>query len=161
MRNLPMAIFLSSAFIFQTTVFAEGLCPNDELEVFNCQHTQKFASLCKKKETGIFTYRHGTKDNIDLIISDEDNHKGSVFYFSNTTYAGGGEAHIRFSKGKFTYFLYDKTIKTDDGPEFSAGIAVYRGASKISNSLCLNDASIHQDAYIDITKETYKDIKAE
>ncbi|MBP0630868.1 MULTISPECIES: hypothetical protein [unclassified Cupriavidus] len=45
-----MAIFLSSAFIFQTTVFAEGLCPNDELEVFNCQHTQKFASLCKKKK---------------------------------------------------------------------------------------------------------------
>jgi hypothetical protein len=95
---------------------------------------------------------------IDLEVSDMALKKRPVFYFSNFSYSGGGEAHIRFSRKKYIYYLYDKTEKTDDGPRFSAGVVVYRNDKKISHKICENDASIHQTAYDEMTKEPYRNI---
>jgi len=95
-----------------------------------------------------------------MEMSDQGQQRGRVFHFSNTPYAGGGEAHIRFSVGKYTYFLYDKTIKTESGHDFSAGVVVYRDQVKVSNKVCDNDASIRENAYSNLTKEEYEDIKS-
>jgi hypothetical protein len=133
-------------------VHSEGICKDNEAIIFNCEMPKSVSSLCRSKDSGIFTYQ------INLELSDRGISKGQSFYFSNTPYAGGGEAHIRISRSGYTYYLYDKTVKTEDGPAFSAGIVVYRGERKISNLICSNDASIRRNAYDDITKESYRSI---
>ncbi|WP_143286479.1 hypothetical protein [Burkholderia ubonensis] len=72
------------------------------------------------------TYRNGNGGRVGLQISDGKRIK-KVIYFPNIPYAGGGEAHIRFSRLGYTYYLYDKTIGSDEELTFSAGIVVYRG----------------------------------
>lgn len=139
-------------------VSAEGICTAGEAAIFNCDLRGGAASLCESNSEGILTYRHKTRNSIDLEISDGADRRGKVFHFSSTHYAGGGEAHIRFAGGGYTYFLYDKTVKTEDGSDFSAGIIVYKGNINIATYVCTNDASIRQSAYLIIKEEGYKDI---
>lgn len=49
---------------------------------------------------------------------------------------------------------------TDEGPDFSAGIVVYRKSKRIADLTCNNDASIHQEAYEQMPTEAYRDIDA-
>ncbi|RKT13439.1 hypothetical protein B0G69_6589 [Paraburkholderia sp. RAU2J] len=160
-KNIYPVFLLAIIFNSTTTAHAEGMCGAKEEAVFNCELDRTTASLCEMKDTGVLTYRNGTMKKIDIEVSDSGSNKGNVFYFSNVPYAGGDEAHIRFSRAGYTYYFYDKTVKTDDGPEFSAGIIVYRGNKKISRKICSNDASIRQAAYSDITKEGYKNIESQ
>lgn len=141
------------------TASAEGLCIGAESALFNCDLQNGTASLCESNNDGTLTYRNGTRSEINLEISDVGKCGEKVFYLSDASYAGGGEAHIRFQNGKYSYFLYDRTVKTEDGPEFIAGIAVYREDKKIANLLCKNDASIKQGAYLRINREKYKAIQ--
>ena len=139
---------------------AEGLCNTKETVIFNCELKNSVSSLCQSTENGSMTYRNGSDGKIKLQVSDNKKNKENVFFFSNTPYAGGGEAHIRFSRLNYTYYLYDKVIKVDDGPEISAGIVVYKKTKKISNLVCNNDASIRASAYRSIYKEKYQSIDA-
>lgn len=138
---------------------AEGLCTVEETAIFNCELEKSTSSFCQSNKNGALTYRNGSFERINLKISDNGG-GGNVFYFSSVPYAGGGEAHIRFSHLGFTYYLYDKTVKADEGPEFSAGIVVYNGERKISNLSCNNDASIRERAYQYITREKFRSIDA-
>lgn len=156
-KNITVIISLANL-IAVSCAHAEGMCKEREAEIFTCETQKSISSLCKSKDTDTLSYRNGLANRINLEVSESSDRKGKVFYFSSTPYSGGGEAHIRFSRAGYTYYLYDKTIKTDDGPTFSAGIVVYKGATKISNQVCGNDASIHQSAYSDITKESYRSI---
>lgn len=139
---------------------AEGMCTEKETVIFNCELEKTISSLCQSTESGALTYRNGNDGRIGFQISDGKRIKKDVFYFSNIPYAGGGEAHIRFSRLGYTYYLYDKTIRSDEGPTFSAGIVVYRGEKKISNISCNNNASIRERAYQEITREKYRSIDA-
>jgi hypothetical protein len=139
---------------------AEGMCKGREMVIFNCETKKSVSSLCESKESGVLSYRNGVAGKINLELSDNGIRRGQIFYFSSTPYAGGGEAHIRFARSGYAYYLYDKSIKTEDGPAFSAGIVVYRGERKISSLVCKNDASIRQNAYNDITKEDYRGIES-
>jgi hypothetical protein len=109
-------------------------------------------------DTGALVYRYGSMKKVDLEVSDAALNKSPTFYFSNVPYSGGGEAHIRFSTAKYAYYLYDKTVKTDDGPQVSAGVVVYRNDKKVDHKVCENDASIGQTAYDEMPKEAYRDI---
>ncbi|MBR8299556.1 hypothetical protein KDW49_02280 [Burkholderia dolosa] len=148
----------SISFVAAVTVHAEGLCAAKEAVIFNCELEKSISSLCQSTESGTLTYRNGSDGKINLQVSDEKRIKKDVFYFSNAPYAGGGEAHIRFSQFGYTYYLYDKTIKADEGPTFSAGIVVYKGGKRIYNLVCNNDASIREKAYQTITREKYRTI---
>ncbi|CAG9255541.1 conserved exported hypothetical protein [Burkholderia diffusa] len=157
--NVCRAISVSVlAFVSMVAAHAEGLCTTKEVAIFNCELKKTVSSLCQSTENGTLTYRNGINGKINLQISDGKGIKRGVFYFSSVPYAGGGEAHIRFSRLGYTYYLYDRTVKTDEGPTFSAGIAIYRGERKISNFICNNDASIRAGAYQSITKEDYRSI---
>jgi hypothetical protein len=158
MKKIEVIVISLVNFIAISCAHAEGMCREGETIIFDCELQKSISSLCESKDAGVLSYRNGVTNKINLEISDGDAGKVKVFYFSSTPYAGGGEAHIRFSKAGYTYYLYDKTIKTDDGPTFSGGIVVYKGARKISNLVCGNDASIHQNAYRDIAKERYRSI---
>lgn len=107
----------------------------------------------------MLTYRAAAKGKLQLQISETKKNKGKLFFFSSTPYAGGGEAHIRFVNAGYTYYLYDRAVKGEGGPIFSSGVAIYRDGEKISNPTCENDASIHQSAYENMTREPYLDIQ--
>ena len=151
--HLPLVFFAAVS-----VAHAEGMCRVDEKVLFNCDLNKTRASLCQSSDKTTLTYRNGTKQKLDMELSDAGSQHGNIFYFSNVPYAGGGEAHVRFSRDNYTYYLYDKTVRAADGPSFSAGIVVFKGSKKISNPVCTNDASIHQEAYQDIRKEEYRDI---
>lgn len=108
------------------TAYAEGMCTEKETVIFNCELEKTISSLCQSTESGTLTYRNGNDGRIGLQISDRKRIKKNVFYFSNIPYAGGGKAHMRFSRLGYTYYLYDKTIGSDEGSTFFAGIVVYR-----------------------------------
>ncbi|WP_146010020.1 hypothetical protein [Burkholderia sp. WAC0059] len=156
-KNITVIISLAGL-IVMSCAHAEGMCKGREAEIFTCEMERSISSLCESKDTGAFFYRNGFVNKINLDVSENGVRKGRIFYFSRALYSGGGEAHIRFSRAGYTYYLYDKTIKTDGGPTFSAGIVIYRGATEISNHVCLNNASIHRNAYSDIPKENYRSI---
>ncbi|MCA8016932.1 hypothetical protein [Burkholderia metallica] len=136
---------------------AEGLCSREETAVFNCELKASVSSLCQSIENGSLIYRNGVGEKINLQISDKKNNR-NVFFLSNTLYSGGGEAHIRFSRMGYTYYLYDKVIKVDDGPETFAGIVVYKKNKKIHSLACNNNASIRASAYQSISREKYRSI---
>jgi hypothetical protein len=151
---------LTSLIVFSVsaTAFAEGLCTARETAIFNCELKKSVASLCKSDVNGALTYRNGTSGKMNMYLSDVGEGEKAVFFFSNIPYAGGGEAHIRFSRSGYIYYLYDKTIKTPEGAEFSAGIAIYKDQKKISDLVCENDASIRAAAYESIIREPYRSI---
>lgn len=158
MNEIKIVLILLINLAAISSVHSEGMCKDSETVIFNCEMPKSVSSLCESKGADTLSYRNGIGGKINLELSDSDIPKEQIFYFSNTPYAGGGEAHIRFSRSGFTYYLYDKSVKTEDGPTFSAGIVVYRGERKISNLICSNDASIRRNAYDDITKESYRSI---
>ncbi|WP_413188505.1 hypothetical protein [Paraburkholderia sacchari] len=69
---------------------AEGLCETNETVIFNCELPKSVSSLCRSSDNGVLTYRNGADGKLNLKISDKDEKKGGIFYFSNTPYAGGG-----------------------------------------------------------------------
>jgi hypothetical protein len=156
MHIFRIILALLIAFAAMVPAHAESLCILREIVIFNCELKKSTASLCKSDENGALTYRSGSNSKVNMQLSDTGKGKGSVFFFSDAPYAGGGEAHIRFSRAAYTYYLYDKTVKTTEGPEFSAGIAIYKGQRKISNFACENDASIRAEAYKSITRESFQ-----
>lgn len=161
MNIWPINIVLVLGLSLTTGAHAEGLCKPGEAVIFNCELPKSISSLCQSDVDGALTYRNGVNGKINLKISDAGENMGKIFYFSNVPYAGGGEAHIRFSRSKYTYYLYDKTMKTDDGPAFSAGIVIYENGERIANLACSNDASIRERAYHTITKEDYHSIDSQ
>jgi hypothetical protein len=158
MVNGRISIALVFVLGWGASAYAEGLCEAGETVVFNCELPKSVSSLCLAGRNGVLTYRNGGEGKLNLKISDEGQGKGKIFYFSNIPYAGGGEAHIRFSRSDYTYYLYDKITKTDDGPTSSAGVVIYRDQVKVANLMCGNDASIRESAYSEITKEAYRSI---
>ncbi|MFX1674595.1 hypothetical protein PWR63_20385 [Paraburkholderia sp. A2WS-5] len=161
MSIVRISVTLAPGLGVMTGAHAEGLCEAGETVIFNCELLKSISSLCQANGNGILAYRNGINGEINLKKSDKGGSNGRVFYFSNTFYSGGGEAHIRFSRSNYTYYLYDKTIKTDGGPAFSAGVAIYKGSRRVANLVCSNDASIRESAYHTITKEAYHRISTQ
>lgn len=133
MKKIKILSTTLTSLLAISCTYAEGMCNTRETVIFNCELQKSISSLCESEDTGVLSYRNGSAKKINLEVSDNAPLKGKIFYFSNTPYAGGGEAHIRFSRNDYTYYIYDKTIKTDDGPTFSAGIAVFKDQRKISD----------------------------
>ncbi|WER48216.1 hypothetical protein CupriaWKF_25805 [Cupriavidus sp. WKF15] len=156
LSHFPILVLM--LFGWSLHAYADNLCKDDEAAVFNCELPQKKSSLCQARSDGALVYRSGRRGRIDIEISNRK--KIDAFRFSYTPYAGGGEAHIKFLNGDYKYYLYDKTIKIDDDHNLSAGIVIYLGDKRVANLICLNDASIKQQAYEGMTREEYRDVGA-
>lgn len=134
------------------------LCRATETLIFNCEMAKEVSSLCRAKANGTFTYRNGKPGEIKLEVASPPAGR-TEFRLSSAPYAGGGEAHIRFTRFRYTYILYDRTVKTADGPEFSAGVVVLKDGRMVSKKRCANDASILADAYELLPREEFHDLQ--
>jgi hypothetical protein len=154
-------IVLAFGIGFGASAHSEGLCAAGEAVIFNCDLPKSVSSLCQSDSDGTLTYRNGRDGKVNLKISDAGEKIKNIFYFSDIPYASGGESHIRFIISNYTYYIYDKVKKTDDGPEFSAGIVILKRGEKVANLVCQNDASIRERAYHTIDRESYRPIGAQ
>jgi hypothetical protein len=102
MKKIEVIVISLVNFIAISCAHAEGMCREGETIIFDCELQKSISSLCESKDAGVLSYRNGVTNKINLEISDGDAGKVKVFYFSSTPYAGGGEAHIRFSKAGYT-----------------------------------------------------------
>jgi hypothetical protein len=136
------------------------MCSVGERVLFTCNFKSSTASLCLGADGKFTIYRKSSARKLELSIKENHLQKVPVFWLSNTQYAGGFESHIRFFNRNVIYFLYDKSIKMDDGPRDSAGIIVLKGDKIIADFVCESNASISSAAYDVIRTEDFTDIKS-
>jgi hypothetical protein len=161
MNKCLLICLLGALAAIPSLALCQEYCNSEEKPVFSCQIKDKKAELCYSKEINDFVYRFKKGDVVQFqypkVVGGND-----PFKFSSTPYAGGGEAHVRFENGDYTYFIYDKDVKNSDGGlNSTAGIIVKKGGKAVANMQCDNDASIHSEAYDIIPKESYEDIGAQ
>ncbi|MBT8765824.1 hypothetical protein [Metapseudomonas boanensis] len=135
-----------------------NLCTSGEEVIFNCRLNDATASFCFSGSSKITTYRYGNAKKLDLLMQQDEANK-STFFISNATYIGGGETHVRFNNKNHTYIIFDKTIREDGWPTFSAGIVVFKSGHKQAQLECTNDASIGERAYKILIREQFMKIE--
>jgi hypothetical protein len=142
------------------SAFASQACQTSEEQVFLCHAKEKTAAICYAKSSGLFTYRFFRGEKLEMIYPSDSATSGrDAFRFSSTPYSGGGEAHIRFRVGDYTYLIYDRNFRQPDGGLDSAnGVAVRMGSNTVAHLRCDNDASIAQQAYNFMPKESFEEL---
>lgn len=133
---------------------ASSLCTTNEIDLFSCLTGSKIASICLNKDTSeeSVQYRFGSIDKIELSYPKSPKNSTNKFNLSSTPYPGGGENRIRFSIGKYDYFIYDTTKREGAGeesyPVFQSGILVRKGSNTLTLLPCENeDMSIKPQAF--------------
>ncbi len=96
-----------------------SLCRTQEFVIATCPVGEKLASVCGLRR-GQAIYRFGRPGHIEL--------ESTGLRHSNRGYSGGGETQVYFTRGGYTYILFDSTIRTGFGvdglhyPKFSSGL---------------------------------------
>lgn len=85
-----------------------SLCKAHEFIIANCPVGRRLASVCGPRP-GQAIYRFGRPGRIEL--------EAQGLRHSNQGYAGGGEAQVYFTRGTFTYLLFDNMTRTGFGPD--------------------------------------------
>ena len=88
----------------------ESHCAIDETIIFNCNTGKKIVSVCASKTisatTGYLQYRFGPKGSPDLVYPETKVHPNPDVQANTLTFAGGGGAYIRFTRGRYGYVVY-------------------------------------------------------
>jgi hypothetical protein len=137
---------------------APSLCEPNETVLFNCQVRTGTGSLCATKklatQSAQILYRFGSRRCLQMTFptnSDTTNRSISASYMQ---IPGGGESHVTFTRGGYSYVLYDAMYNVEGNHQgdrkklMRTGIAVLRGRTIISDRACTNDAimdwSVHE-----------------
>jgi hypothetical protein len=131
----------------------QGLCGADQTTHFSCQIGAKLASVCSTG-TDELSYRFGTLAKTELNIV-------SPVHYSRTSYSGGGEGRLRFSRGEYDYVVHSGIYAGDWQPDGTrgkverAGVYVIQGGKQIADLAC--------DPYpeLDLNSETLPEHKVE
>ncbi|WP_162067749.1 hypothetical protein [Burkholderia sp. THE68] len=156
MKKSLVMLAVMIQFLCFDVALAEGLCLYKEREIFNCEFSQSMSSLCESSD-GSIIYRSGEKNKIKLEISNR--RKENFFYLSSRPLVGGGETHVRFNNGEYTYYMFDRMSVTKDGSDSSAGVIAFKNGRIIFNRTCANDASVRQRGYQILPREDFNDIR--
>ena len=110
--------------------------------LFSCKSGRKEAYLVERTsgfgKSGGVQYISISGGKPEFIFPGAPDASGDVFKFSRRGYAGGGEYHITFKNGPYTYVMYDKNTTSDNRslPNIISGIVVLNGEKVISKRLC-------------------------
>lgn len=89
-------------------IATSSLCMKQEFVIATCPVGRKIASVCGPRR-GHAIYRFGRPGRIEL--------ESQGLRHSNKGYAGGGETQVYFTRGAYTYFLFDNMTRTGFGLE--------------------------------------------
>jgi hypothetical protein len=136
-----------------SAISAESLCFTGETETFSCMIGQKTVSICEK-DSEHFSYRYGTRDNLELNIL-------SGLSFSTMGFSGGYESRLTFNNGKYEYVVFTAMYSlgpTNLNKDMQSGVIVAKDGAKIDRKRCTNP--IHADFQLGQTAaKIYADVE--
>jgi hypothetical protein len=118
---------------------AESLCAADEPVVFACHVGSKLVSLCRPTgDRGMLSYRFGRPDGLELSYPEPDRQASAAFTVKSVPLIGGGETTVAFQRGAYTYTVYSRVARGEDGttPQFEDGVIVERRGKVLSRMRC-------------------------
>lgn len=118
---------------------AESLCLADEPVVFACSVEGKIVSLCRSASAGQgLSYRFGRPAAIELRYPQPGQRARPAFTVKTEPLIGGGITRVAFQRGGYTYTVYSRMGRTEDGatPEFEDGITVERRGKLLRHLRC-------------------------
>lgn len=118
---------------------AASLCAPNEPVVFACHVGSKLVSLCRPAgDRGMLSYRYGGPEKLELSYPEPGRHAGAAFTVKSAPLVGGGETTVAFRRGAYTYTVYSKVAREEDGttPAFEDGVIVARRGKVVSKMRC-------------------------
>jgi hypothetical protein len=118
---------------------AESLCAADEPVVFACHVGSKLVSLCRPTgDRGMLSYRFGRPDGLELSYPEPGRQASAAFTVKSVPLIGGGETTVAFQRGAYTYTVYSRVARGEDGttPQFEDGVIVARRGKVLSRMRC-------------------------
>ena len=118
---------------------AESLCAPNEPVVFACHVGNKMVSLCRPAgDRGMLSYRFGGPEKLELTYPEPGRQASAAFTVKSVPLIGGGETTVAFKRGVYTYTVYSKVARGEDGssPEFEDGVIVARRGKVLSRMRC-------------------------
>jgi hypothetical protein len=121
------------------------MCTKGEVTVFECRIGKKKVSACAGgvgSSSKFVQYRYGAERKTELKLPKNSHVRNSFVNFSRAIYSGGGETQIRFSRGEYSYIIYDRVQRSNfsigkgNDPKFDSGIIIVKGKTVLSNRQC-------------------------
>ncbi|MGX4642036.1 hypothetical protein [Massilia sp. SYSU DXS3249] len=116
-----------------------SLCGAGEPVVFACQVGSKMVSLCRPPgDRGMLSYRFGKPEALELSYPEPGRQASAAFTVKSAPLVGGGETTVTFRRGGYTYTIYSRVGRGEDGmtPEFEDGVIVARRGKVLSRMRC-------------------------
>ncbi|MEN3274459.1 MAG: hypothetical protein V7631_249 [Massilia sp.] len=135
--SLAFAVLCGAASV--PAAAGESLCAANEPVVFSCHVGAKLVSLCRPADDrGMLSYRFGRPEAVELSYPEPGRTARAAFTVKSAPLVGGGETTVAFRRGAYTYTVYSKVARGEDGttPEFEDGIIVSRRGKVISRMRC-------------------------
>jgi hypothetical protein len=144
----------------QTKLLEKSHCDSKEVWVFNCEIKKKFLSLCASKDisesSGYLQYSYGSINNPELVYPEEKILAKGRFKSSMTSYSGGGEYRVEFSRSGYKYIIFSKTMKEEwridqsISSYNSSGVHVVKNNRVITTLKCETKDSNHSEWNINL-----------
>lgn len=118
---------------------AASLCLAGEPVVFACRVDGKLVSLCRAQAPGGgLHYRFGLPAALELEYPAPGQRARAAFKIGSTPLIGGGITSVAFARGGYTYTLYSRVGRAEDGttPAFEDGLTVERRGKTLRNLRC-------------------------
>lgn len=118
---------------------AQSLCAAGEPVVFACHVGSKMVSLCRPPgDRGMLSYRFGKPEALELTYPEPGRQARAAFTVKSAPLIGGGETTVAFRRGAYTYTVYSRVGRGEDGtrPEFEDGVIVARRGKVLSRMRC-------------------------
>ena len=131
--------FAAACYAAAPLAAAESLCAADEPVVFACHVGSKLVSLCRPTgDRGMLSYRFGRPDGLELSYPEPGRQASAAFTVKSVPLIGGGETTVAFQRGAYTYTVYSRVARGEDGvsPEFEDGVIVARRGKVLSRMRC-------------------------
>lgn len=138
-------------------------CHSEERSVFSCrlEDSEKVISLCVSQDfssdQGYLQYRFGPIGDVELAYPEDQQNTQEMFLWQSIGYSGGWDTRVQFSKGGYTYRVYDRAIKVSmSEKELHGGIIILDGETVVAQLPC--DASTLGPAYFNTLNDLYEKI---
>lgn len=122
-----------------------SLCSTNEQVIFNCTVKHKLLSVCSKQDdrsSEYVQYRFGLPEKTELEYPSSKVSSKKKFRLSVTSYAGGGEAHLRFDNAGYSYIVFDRSVREEGGDaEFDSGVVIIKVGTEQRSILRCDDSS--------------------
>ncbi|MBL8519075.1 MAG: hypothetical protein JNK75_00255 [Betaproteobacteria bacterium] len=120
-----------------------SLCTANEAIVFTCSTGAKVASVCASRDlspkAGTATYRFGAPGAMpEMSLPEVPQHPSRAVYGQTETFAAGGGAWLRFTRGAHAYIVFTGIGKWGKGGAVAekAGVIVEKDGKRIAVVRC-------------------------